>query len=423
LYLDLFPRLGKTTGAALYTVRVATRDTLPVPTGLGYTAQAIADDAAAPASAAGTSRAAAAPADVQLAAAQAECDVSALSALYLHLPAAALVVNLPMPSMGADPPRKGAGGGEGIGVDIGLDARNTRNGEAVNISSSTRPAGANAHTQDARSAANFRARRVLLSPAQLTTLYHEMGHALHALLSRAPSHHFGGLRVAQDFVEAPSTLMERFVSHPQALALWATHWQSGRAITNSAAHAVARAASVDGFGRAIRLQLDAVNAMLDLHLHSASTPPTAEETTAILASLRARHTLVPLATEGAAPHASFVHLGPYGAAYYSYLFAQSIATRVWRDGGFADGAITGDAGHAWVELVLRHGGARHPRHLLQNFLGQSQGHAVDATGEGRTHTRIGPDVNAGPWEVWAGNMMLSTEPALLRLVQVAAPPL
>jgi len=197
LYLDLFPRLGKTTGAALYTMRVATRDTVALPTDLADTAEAIAAVTAPPSAASASAAALAA------AAAQADCDVSALSALYLHLPAATLVVNLPTPAVGADPPRKGAVGGVGVGIGIGLDDFNTRVGDAIESSSYARRAGANARAQDVRSAASSGAQPVLLSPAQLTTLYHEMGHALHALLSRAPSHHFGGLRVAQDFVEAP----------------------------------------------------------------------------------------------------------------------------------------------------------------------------------------------------------------------------
>lgn len=415
LYLDLFPRLGKTTGAALYTMRVATRDTVALPTDLADTPEAIAAVTAPPSAASASAAASAA------AAAQADCDVSALSALYLHLPAAALVVNLPTPAVGADPPRKGAMGGVGVGIGIGLDDFNTRVGDDLESSSYARRAGANARAQDVRSTASSGAQPVLLSPAQLTTLYHEMGHALHALLSRAPSHHFGGLRVAQDFVEAPSTLMERFVSHPAALAMWATDLHSGRAITPRAAYAIARAASAGGFGRAIRLQLDAANAMLDLHLHSASPPPSATETTAIFASLRARHTLLPLATEGAAPHASFVHLAPYGAAYYAYLFALSITTRVWRDGGFAGDALSGDAGRAWVELVLRHGGARHPRQLLQSFLGSSKGQAVETNSEGSTVAWASPGAGPRPVGVEAANALSRTDLALLRLVQVATP--
>ena len=76
---------------------------------------------------------------------------------------------------------------------------------------------------------------------------------------------------------------------------------------------------------------------------------------ALLAGLRERYTLLPLSTAGAAPHASFSHLGPYGASYYSYLWARSISIRVWRDAGFAESPLDGGAGRAWVERVLRYG--------------------------------------------------------------------
>jgi len=73
--------------------------------------------------------------------------------------------------------------------------------------------------------------------------------------------------------------MERFASSPAALQSWATHHRTAAPIPLEAAKAIARAASGDRFGGAIRLQMDAVSAMLDLRLHAAPMAPTAAETT------------------------------------------------------------------------------------------------------------------------------------------------
>merc|ERR1712159_905626 len=63
-----------------------------------------------------------------------------------------------------------------------------------------------------------------------TTFMHEIGHALHSLLSETTFQHLSGTRGAVDFVEFPSHLFEHFVLDPDCLALYATHHKTGEKV-------------------------------------------------------------------------------------------------------------------------------------------------------------------------------------------------
>ena len=67
----------------------------------------------------------------------------------------------------------------------------------------------------------------LLTFNELTTLFHEFGHALHGMLSKVTYPSLSGTNVARDFVELPSQLMENWCYEEEALRLFATHYQTG----------------------------------------------------------------------------------------------------------------------------------------------------------------------------------------------------
>jgi peptidyl-dipeptidase Dcp len=81
---------------------------------------------------------------------------------------------------------------------------------------------------------------VLLTSDEVETLFHEIGHALHALFSEVPYRALAGLQLPSDFIEFPALLMERWALQPEVLELYAYHYQSGEFID---------AGLVDAFGR------------------------------------------------------------------------------------------------------------------------------------------------------------------------------
>ncbi len=157
----------------------------------------------------------------------------------------------------------------------------------------------------------------LLSLDEARTLFHEFGHALHALLSDVTYPSLAGTAVARDFVEFPSKLMEHWVVAPEALA--------GFGVPRELAEAIDRA---DSFGQGFATVEFLASALVDLALHRA--PPAAldparfeAETLGALGMPQAiamRHRL-----------AYFTHVfdGGYASAYYSYLWSEVLDADVF----------------------------------------------------------------------------------------------
>lgn len=209
--------------------------------------------------------------------------------------------------------------------------------------------------------------KALLRHKHVQTLHHEMGHALHALVSRTRCQHFSGTRVALDFAETPSLLMERFANDPRVLSRWATHHASGEPLPAPLAQAVNE--STQTF-IGLQTQLQCLHALVDLELHGTAQAHSPTESSRLVRSLTRAHTLLPVADASGAQdqwHASFRHLATYGTGYYTYLWADSMSRRIWHQ-HFECNPFNRKAGEEWLESVLRYGGARHPRQLLEPML-------------------------------------------------------
>ena len=218
----------------------------------------------------------------------------------------------------------------------------------------------------------------MLVHSQLRTLYHEMGHAIHALVARTRYQHFSGVRVAQDFVEVPSLLFERFADDPRVLCHWAFARTDGADKLKLPYDVAKTICDSSKAGDALRTQEQLISSMLDLELHMNPSFASPRRSSALLASLCSEYSSMP-AVPDSHSHALFSHLAGYGASYYSYLWGRAIASQVWRQ-GFQGNPMQGSAGRLWCDSVLRYGGARDPRELLRNFLMQVE---TDATGRSR----------------------------------------
>lgn len=241
-----------------------------------------------------------------------------------------------------------------------------------------------------------------LSPTSVTTLFHEMGHAVHSILGQTSMQGISGTRCATDFAELPSVLMEYFATDPSVLKLFARHWQTGELIPDELVNAMlqekqARAEQTGGWDN----QTQILMALLDQVYHAAGPVQglagNSYDSTAAFHDVWNRYSVVgePPAT---AWQGFFGHLYGYGATYYSYLFDRAIARQVWRavfrdgDGG---GAIDRAAGERFKQEVLKYGGGRDPWLCLEGLMGEGKG--VLAEGGSEAMDLV------GQWGVGAGS--------------------
>lgn len=172
---------------------------------------------------------------------------------------------------------------------------------------------------------------VLLSYYDVTTLYHEFGHALHALLSKAQYPLLSGTATPRDFVELPSQIMENWARHPEVLKSFARHYKSGEIIPDNLIEKIQAASHFNqGFNT---LELLA-SAQLDHEYHSMGEyrPFTIEEFEKEVSarfgmpeSIYYRH---------GSTHFQHIFNWGYSASYYSYLWS---------------GVLDADAFEAFVE--------------------------------------------------------------------------
>ncbi|KAH9829771.1 Peptidase family M3 [Teratosphaeria destructans] len=221
-------------------------------------------------------------------------------------------------------------------------------------------------------------RPTLLTFRELTTLFHEMGHALHSICGRTALQNVSGTRCATDFAELPSVLMESFASAPEVLSLYARHWETDAPLDYNRIQA---RVEIDRRMQGAEIESQVLLGMLDQQYHS-SLPLTwpvqssaaHNPSTDVYQSVWRSYSSVP-EPRGTSWQGFFGHLFGYGATYYSYLFDRAIAGKMWRDvfQRLPGGAVDERAGALFREEVLRHGGGREPWHCVAGALKEKSG--------------------------------------------------
>ncbi|KAG8381486.1 hypothetical protein BUALT_Bualt06G0126800 [Buddleja alternifolia] len=206
---------------------------------------------------------------------------------------------------------------------------------------------------------------VHLQHADVETLFHEFGHALHSLLSRTDYQHFAGTRVVLDFAETPSNLFEYYAWDYRVLRKFAKHNSTGDPIPEKLVKSLKEAKNMFA---ATELQRQVFYALIDQKLHTLP-PSSVNETIQIVKDLKREHTSWKY-VEGTHWHTRFSHLVTYGAGYYSYLYAKCFASTIWQK-KFQKDPLSLSTGSDLRSKFLQHGGAKDPAIILNDLVGNS----------------------------------------------------
>ncbi|MFN4144196.1 MAG: M3 family metallopeptidase [Runella sp.] len=205
----------------------------------------------------------------------------------------------------------------------------------------------------------------LLSFGEVTTLYHEFGHALHSMFANGKYQSTSGTSVAWDFVELPSQIMENFAEEPEVLKTFAKHYQTGEVIPQEYIEKI-RASSNFMAGLAAMRQLGL--GMIDMAWHS--TVPNGETVAQIEEKADIGAKLYPK-VEGTAVSTAFQHIfaGGYSAGYYSYKWSEVLdadAFELFKE----KGVFNQDVARSFRDNILSKGGSEKPMELYKRFRGR-----------------------------------------------------
>jgi oligopeptidase A len=205
----------------------------------------------------------------------------------------------------------------------------------------------------------------LLTFNEVTTLFHEFGHALHGMLANTTYASLSGTSVFWDFVELPSQVMENWCYEPEALALFAKHYETGEIIPQTYVEKIKESASfLEGMATLRQLSFG----ILDMAFHS-NNPNEITDIKAFEKAAMEGTTLYPDVEENCMS-VSFSHIfqGGYSSGYYSYKWAEVLdadAFAYFQEKGIFDR----ETATKFKDNILSKGGTEKPMELYKRFRG------------------------------------------------------
>ena len=205
----------------------------------------------------------------------------------------------------------------------------------------------------------------LLRFSEVETFMHEMGHAMHGMLSEVQYESLGGTNVKRDFVEMPSQVMENWCYEPEFLSTFARHYVTGAPLPTEYIGKI-RAAQNHMAGWLCLRQLNLGFTDIAFHTMGAESGEWKAESV----EARAMTNLLPR-VEGCCTATNFNHIfgGGYASGYYGYKWAEVLDADIFSRFKH-DGIFNRETAAAFRREVLSRGGTEHPAVLFRNFMGR-----------------------------------------------------
>ena len=206
----------------------------------------------------------------------------------------------------------------------------------------------------------------LLSMDDVETLFHEFGHALHGLLSKAHYKSLSGTNTPRDFVELPSQFMENYAYEPEVLKTYAFHYQTGEVIPDELIEKINKAGTFNqGFVTTVLLSAS----ILDMDFHELTTAEGLDVDAFEAQSLKKMNMIDEIIVRYRPTFYNHIFTTGYEAGYYSYTWAAVLDADA-----FAAFKETGNLFDAETAKRFRHlleqGGTRDAQELYLEFRGK-----------------------------------------------------
>ena len=202
----------------------------------------------------------------------------------------------------------------------------------------------------------------VLTHDEVETFFHEFGHVMHGMLSESSYARFAGTRVARDFVEAPSQIMENWVWDKEVLRSLSSHWKTGEKLPEELFDRMLAARRLNiGVFKLRQLAFG----LIDQAYHGLKEV-SLQETYARIYKETTDYSVL----ETVRPEASFGHLISYAASYYGYLWADVYSSDMYSIFTEAGDPLSSEIGGRYRKTVLSKGGSRDEAESVREFLGR-----------------------------------------------------
>ena len=203
----------------------------------------------------------------------------------------------------------------------------------------------------------------LLTFQEVTTLFHEFGHALHGILADTQYPNLSGTSVKWDFVELPSQFLENYCYEPEFLKTFAKHYQTGEVLSDEKIKKINESKNfMEGYQTLRQLGFG----LLDMAYHT--QPEAVQDIKTFETKQTEKCSLYPVNAETAiSPSFSHIFQGGYSAGYYSYKWAEVLdadAFQYFKENGIFNSEIAKK-----YKTLLSLGGTQAPMELYKAFRG------------------------------------------------------
>jgi peptidyl-dipeptidase Dcp len=208
----------------------------------------------------------------------------------------------------------------------------------------------------------------LMTFDEVTTMFHEVGHGVHGLFSKVKYPSLAGTAVPRDFVEFPSQFEEDWAKHPEILANYAKHHQTGEPIP---AELMQKVLNASGFNQGFDTLEYVAASFLDMEWHTLPQGAVVEDVEAFEKAALAKHGVDFAPVPPRYRSAFFAHVFPggYSSGYYAYIWSEVLAADAF---AFVteQGGLNAELGAAYRQGILSRGGTEDPMEMYVKWRGK-----------------------------------------------------
>ena len=207
----------------------------------------------------------------------------------------------------------------------------------------------------------------LFTADEVTTFYHEMGHALHGLLSNVKYRSLAGTSAPRDFVELPSQVMEHFAFEPEVLQFYAKHYKTGAIVPQEL---ITKMKNAGKFNQGFETVEYLAAALLDMGFH---TIPAGKEIDALkfeTAEMNKYGLIRQIAPRYRSTYFQHIFASGYSAGYYSYIWSAVLDSDAFAAFKESGNIFDPEVAKSFRKNVLEKGGTIEPMDLYKAFRGK-----------------------------------------------------